>query len=375
MKCVSFLARMSVSAVTSVFVFSLIGVTSLKLVPHIPADCGLTLLLSYKNSEDLHLFHVPRVLFRYAMEDELTEEIINKTEAVFTVTFTKMKSSLIFARNKCSIVFMYVHMGQNGFDLPLLFYYFYVHKFSSILGTSARITLMYFRQPLAQFPANLFQGLSLLHHNYFIPRYFIVYQMMETSLKICAFDGNSNRRSDNTHRCIFTKTISPQILQAIEYEYKQWNVHFMYLNNDELKPSLTQNNPFIVDYIDKYVLDQIIILKANCSYNSFSPATVDKANFLPLSFAYGYQLQGPIQREIRFLTCYSRPLLSFSMYVNPFDLGNWIGLIMTGVFLAAFITFLTRRLELQKHFSSLLFIVCSILDDYPAIPKKSRKSK
>jgi len=147
----------------------------------------------------------------------------------------------------------------------------------------------------------------------------------------------------------------------------------------------TFKTPFEADDYTWYLLDEIVIKKANISYISASdpPTIFEKAAVIEDIEGYRQNLPSyhsdvvfVSSEELRYITCYRRPQMNFKLYVDPFDTHTWVTILMTIAFLSCLLFHVSSllKLHLVTPSSVVLHVTSLLCDDSAALPSRLTKA-
>jgi len=122
-----------------------------------------------------------------------------------------------------------------------------------------------------------------------------------------------------------------------------------------------------------------ILLKANLSVTSEYNIARSIPRIIVSDFEHYLQplsLFVTFDNSVRFFTCYSIPALSFHFYVSAFQFPVWIGIILSGILLAAFLKcHIYYNIRKTLNFSTLLFYFSICMEETYNIPSQIGNNK
>jgi len=143
--------------------------------------------------------------------------------------------------------------------------------------------------------------------------------------------------------------------------------------NNRFCPDCTQ-----FETVDWCLINEAILTRENTSFKGVGPA--QGMNIIATLFDRNYHVKSQTilstTTQLQMMTCFMILTLSFELYIKPFDQIIWICLLRTFSVMIALIHVLVlyKRLDIKEHFSAVIYVLSSFLDDGIKISTKMAKS-
>jgi len=176
-------------------------------------------------------------------------------------------------------------------------------------------TLLFLRKEPDTFPIHFIHGKNWMYSVHDVGDVFLVYPRSFT-LRVCAFNSELNKQKSNVYKCENKIYISFESVRSVAFHYKKCLVRFLPKIRKTFYPQ--RSNPFNTGNVNEYIFDELIIHKSNNTYDSgLSTCVVHTAFTTRPRSILSYHMS--LSSKVTFFTCYSKPSLSFALYINPFD--------------------------------------------------------
>jgi hypothetical protein len=198
------------------------------------------------------------------------------------------------------------------------------------------------------------------------PNFALVFDSdISNSVKIlCVFKFRIKR----SFYCIETNVVSETILRGISIFPVSWSVG-KELNVSEM---FDLNLIKLRELYSKKSLDEILLIdtlrRANESTTKkFTVSTVSQSQEWKESRVSRQSvLVGNIRRK--FLSCFSKPVVKFEMYVKPFQVEVWFSMLLCCSLIAVLISLYNMKLKLSESFSPYFFFVSTLFEEPYSVP-------
>jgi uncharacterized membrane protein len=270
-----------------------------------------------------------------------------------------------------------------------------------IKSTSNHFNLILFQDKLSKTPSIkntptlLLYSSSFLHSPFYLNNFGLAFlpdqeHLPQSIINICIQNQGTTPSLSNMN-CLHVNQFSLTYLHSLAKPPKNWvsfanNAVFHSEVDEEEHQTRNRRNRNNLNVNYEAHLLSVIMQHTNTTWVSeYSPTTTGQRVFAggldivsTLHFVNSNHVSLTSTDSMRFLTCYSRPILSFKLYVDSFEISTWIGISSSVLIIAILIHFMLKIHRTKKNtFSPAFYLLRMLLDqaDDGSVPNVLKMSQ
>jgi hypothetical protein len=362
----------------------------------VPNYCGVRLIFQDLNSEQvLHpysLLNLTSVISLFRFENEVTVHNgrLNESYRKFYDSYSKYVNCtlnlILPPKEKTS-------PGINNYQDTILFLndsikllilepvhwnFWNVRELRYIKFTSRHFNLILFPDKLSETrilnsSKTLLYSSSFLDVPFYLNNFGAAFPPEDHTINLCIQNQGTTASISNMN-CLHVNQFSLNDLSSLANPPKKWvsfanNLPFHgELGQQTLNARMDKNK--LISY-EAHLLSEIM-MHANATWIYNPPTSITTTGqrifagrldmVSTLHFANSNDFILTSADSMRFLTCYSRPILSFKLYVDPFEVSTWIWISTTVIVIAILIHLMLKIKRTKNTFSPTFYLLRMLLD-------------
>jgi hypothetical protein len=176
------------------------------------------------------------------------------------------------------------------------------------------------------------------------------------------------RKSIRSLKCIETLKVSEAILRKISVFRVPWLV----AKELDVPETIGSNLTELWEIYSKNPLDEILLIDSLRRANESVTTSGSSSIIIREQQWNGDRVLGQIillaEEKTKFLSCFSKPVVKFEMYVKPFKVEVWFSILLCCSLIGAFTSFYNLKLKLTENFSPYFFFVSTLFEEPYSVP-------